>query len=1560
MTEKLRRKWRHLAVRTKTFLALMVLFFSVAFTGALALDEAYIPWGDSRYLGTNDDIVDSNFPSWLGSAFKIGSGVWETNIPAWYVSSDNSNEAALGVLFNPSLLSNSLIMKLGYLDSSNASLSLDLLLMTNQAVMTTNLFENILTGSGSDTSRTFTVPLTATNTIGLQFRRGFGAIMIRDTLLSPDSDGDGYSDTEESIWGSDPGSALSVPCAAITGQVFYAGVQPGMIYVQAATNDNDWASAYYQTMFLQPASHDITFTFLGLPLRHPYYLRAWRDVNDNQTKDLWEPSGIAVPASIELGSNTGNVFIVLSDPDTDGDGMTDADESILGMDPLTSNTYARIPFIETFETNTVHVGDINGQNQWLATPAGVALVQTDMVYEGQQALVINSDAASANVCQLFAVSNAPVVWVDTYVQALDADTPTNIPTGCAKFFFGSDGYLKAYDGLSVASNKWVTLTNMSAIQVTGEWVRVTTKLDYINQNWLICVNGILVTEGLGFATPVGQFARVAIDGKQAGMDALAVSTEQPAGLFVDGDHLPDDWEMANFGNLIQDDNGDHDHDGVTNLDEFRVGANPNDPDTDHDGIDDGTEVRYGSNPIIANANVRMPFIETFETNTVHVGDINGQNQWRSTPAGAALVQTGTVYQGEQALEIKSDVMSANVCQLFAVSNTPVVWVDTYVQAIEGVMPTNIPSGSANFFFGPDGYLKAYDALSAFSNKWMTLTNVSSMEMAGEWVRVTTKMDYTTQRWLVCVDGVLAAEGLGFASSVSQFEMMSVSGLQFGMDEFAVSTNEPAGLSFDGDRLPDDWELVHFGNLDQADNGDPDHDGVTNLDEFRFGTDPNDQDTDHDGMPDGWEISNFFNPTNSADAAMDADGDGLSNLAEYQNGANPNKPDTDRDGLSDGAEVNTWHTNPLLVDTDRDEMPDKWEVDHGLNPLVDDTALDPDNDGLSNLQEYLHGTDPQNPDSDGDGLSDGDEVNLHHTNPLNPDTDRDGMPDKWEVENYTDPLVNDAAVDPDHDGLANLQEYKAGTDPHNPDTDGDGMSDGTEVCAYTDPLVRDFNGTVMNLLTVYGNETLSRIGTWTTEGSSVYAGERSGSLDYALPIPSNGTYALAIQVTQHNVLTTQDYFDLSILVDGVVAGRQGVRAGYGVTNNAFFFLPLMSAGSHQVRIRWFNTSPNTFLQVNSLTLQSYGGPDSNTNGIPDWSDTRTAALFNMNTQVQSSVVSPVCIEGTSVYQDLLSVGASYVPNGQTQQVISVQHGIMNDWYANVLLSPSNATDITVSDLGSGTIQTNTVQWEAINLLDHASFTNLAIRAGSAFQFAGWPAGAADGVVSVSILNSATNMVTNLVTAAGTAIPYRFEQAGSFMVISAYSNDITVTNGVLTVKVVADHFNGREAECVTGQARTWDCPNITTDATVVVDSQLSVTTTTLSNGGTRFVLVNPIDGPLYMVARLGAGGPVLDSAKISSIQGDHGTYFRVVETFADGSRMTEVRLQLGYVPADLQVHLSIFVGGVTFLDGTLDKTLTASDFDELGVYTYRMIQSADSMSSTCHTTRLYQGGLYIGGN
>ncbi|MHA1868416.1 MAG: hypothetical protein ACTSXD_10275, partial [Candidatus Heimdallarchaeaceae archaeon] len=152
-------------------------------------------------------------------------------------------------------------------------------------------------------------------------------------------------------------------------------------------------------------------------------------------------------------------------------------------------------------------------------------------------------------------------------------------------------------------------------------------------------------------------------------------------------------------------------------------------------------------------------------------------------------------------------------------------------------------------------------------------------------------------------------------------------------------------------------------------------------------------------------------------------------------------DTDSDGLTDNDELNIYFTDPNNNDTDSDGMSDGWEVGNSLDPLTDDSSLDPDSDALTNLNEYQAGTDPNDSDTDNDGLVDGDEVNTYSTDPTNNDTDSDGLVDGWEVDNSLDPLTDDSSLDLDSDALTNLGEYQAGTDPNDSDTDNDGLVDG---------------------------------------------------------------------------------------------------------------------------------------------------------------------------------------------------------------------------------------------------------------------------------------------------------------------------------------------------------------------------------------------------------------------------------------------------------------------------------------------------------------------------------------
>jgi len=141
-----------------------------------------------------------------------------------------------------------------------------------------------------------------------------------------------------------------------------------------------------------------------------------------------------------------------------------------------------------------------------------------------------------------------------------------------------------------------------------------------------------------------------------------------------------------------------------------------------------------------------------------------------------------------------------------------------------------------------------------------------------------------------------------------------------------------------------------------------------------------------------------------------------------------------------------------LDTDGDGLPDSWEIRYGINYLdggfgyttsssvdLDGDGIldyiytpsdfingawgDPDDDGLNNRAEWLAGTNPMDPDTDGDGVGDYDSPSSGASyGSLYMDGDK--MPDGWEslFPTACSPLRFDANLDPDGDGWDNYSEY----------------------------------------------------------------------------------------------------------------------------------------------------------------------------------------------------------------------------------------------------------------------------------------------------------------------------------------------------------------------------------------------------------------------------------------------------------------------------------------------------------------------------------------------------------
>ncbi|MHA1872148.1 MAG: hypothetical protein ACTSXF_14475, partial [Promethearchaeota archaeon] len=199
------------------------------------------------------------------------------------------------------------------------------------------------------------------------------------------------------------------------------------------------------------------------------------------------------------------------------------------------------------------------------------------------------------------------------------------------------------------------------------------------------------------------------------------------------------------------------------------------------------------------------------------------------------------------------------------------------------------------------------------------------------------------------------------------------------------------------------------------NSDSDGDGLTDLQEitgnnstvwndttkyYMYYTDPTNPDTDNDGINDKLEVLG----TNYTFVNWTQDSSGAYHFKEVTifTKTDPQSVDTDHDNLTDLQEIAS-KCNPIERDTDRDGLLDGDEVLRLLSF-----------DNMKNL--VLNAT---NPDTDGDGLIDGDEfygigfIVGKHSNPTLTDTDGDGWDDYKEVRiEYTDPDNQDS----DGDGI----------------------------------------------------------------------------------------------------------------------------------------------------------------------------------------------------------------------------------------------------------------------------------------------------------------------------------------------------------------------------------------------------------------------------------------------------------------------------------------------------------------------------------------------------------------
>ena len=473
------------------------------------------------------------------------------------------------------------------------------------------------------------------------------------------------------------------------------------------------------------------------------------------------------------------------------------------------------------------------------------------------------------------------------------------------------------------------------------------------------------------------------DGEECNLGTDPLSTD------TDGDGLPDGWEYEHSLDPLSDEgnhgaNGDLDEDGVPNAAELAAGTNPSDPDTDKDNVDDRMELGWvefgadlpdfdlsgGTNLLEATRNYDSDKFNVMLPFPVMLAGVPSTNMFVSIDGCIGLTAAGRSNSlSTSGANFDLTKTSASSYHTFVAA----YWDDLRVRANQGgqIIVADVSTNDMRYcvvewrdigFSYPNSVTNRATFQIVIPQDEYSTVYVRYNDMRGGFTGASATLGAQSPGRQRCfqiafnelgsvTNGMIVAYRFGSGSSPlaansDNDELSDGEELAHGTSAILSDT--------DGDDLPDDWEIArglnplsHVGT-DGA-TGDPDEDGLDNLGEYVAGTNPQSDDTDEDGLDDGTELDL---------------------------GTNPLVADTDGDGLSDWDEVEVVGTDPLSADTDDDGLPDGWESTYGLDPLSDvgdyGANGDYDGDGLLNGVEYTLGTNPAETDTDGDGITDGDE------------------------------------------------------------------------------------------------------------------------------------------------------------------------------------------------------------------------------------------------------------------------------------------------------------------------------------------------------------------------------------------------------------------------------------------------------------------------------------------------------------------------------------------------------------------------------------------------------------
>lgn len=715
------------------------------------------------------------------------------------------------------------------------------------------------------------------------------------------------------------------------------------------------------------------------------------------------------------------------------------------------------------------------------------------------------------------------------------------------------------------------------------------------------------------------------------------------------------------------------------------------------------------------------------------------------------------------------------------------------------------------------------------------------------------------------------------------------------------------------------------------------------------------------------------------------------------------------------------------DGDDDYLPDAWETQHGLS-ATDNGATDRvrqgergdfDLDGLSNREEYVLGTNPANADTDGDGLSDGDEHRAYGTDPTQSDAPSEQLVGTLDLSAYTSTglvwnMTGEGLIPASFRGGArwnfttpasghwslNIATRLLGDLRHHEAVDVEILVDGTSLGSRTLAYGRDRDALLRVITPVIaaGTHTLEiRIDNMLARRMvsirSISVMEPQGADLNGDGIPD------WINSTLTGANTLASYQPLSRTSPAFLEGRTRLAgaatlngAAVSTGQNAFHWyagLPLQTTGttpftlafesgvSETGAIQWQATNildGETLIIRKGDSLKLTAQPASGTTGQPvtlglpsatNWARQSGASATQSSTfggcdasRAIDGSTAGGWAEGSLTHTDSASGSWWQLDLGQDRNITRIHLWNRTDAVQNRL---SNYR-ISVLDSAGGTITSK----------------DFHVASGHTHRKENWYLGAPvtgrkvkvellgpnrnnDHYLSLAEVEVFGNAPHQLASDTGT-VTHRFDMAGTHRVTASHAGGST---GSLTVHVRQADLSTAPLDLLSNTVGNLRLPALSVDSGLYFEGgdAFDIAQGATLAGDWFYLKASPRKrGTHNLLARLHPGGPILGTRPVNligisdALQNGLTTRF-LSRDFTGYSVLTTPVVATG-LPAGATVVIRIFRAGVTFTDGTTAKTLSASDFIN-GVAHVDFLFPVGMAGGYCHYLDIYdRNGAFLG--